>query len=51
MRHVEKVAHDLYFVKHPVRKDRFCGVTVVLGENEIGLVDTEFESVAAAKKF
>jgi glyoxylase-like metal-dependent hydrolase (beta-lactamase superfamily II) len=42
MRDVERIADDLYLVKHPFG-DGFVGVTVVLGKHKIGLVDTGFE--------
>jgi len=42
MRDVERIADDLYLVKHP-SGDGFVGVTVILGKDRIGLVDTGFE--------
>jgi len=42
MKDVERIADDLYLVKHPFA-DGFVGVTVVLGKHKIGLVDTGFE--------
>ena len=43
----ERVADDLYFVKyihhHPIFNHTFIGMTVVLGRQKIGLVDTGFE--------
>lgn len=42
MRDVERIDNDLYLVKHP-SGDGFVGVTVVLGKDRIGLVDTGFE--------
>jgi len=44
MKDVERVADDLYFVKQPMRVGWFCGVCVVLGTGNIGLIDTGFEN-------
>lgn len=44
MKDVEKVADDIYFIKQPIRVGWFFGVTVILGINKIGLVDTGFEN-------
>jgi len=41
---VETVADDLYFIKQPMRVGWFCGVSVVLGDDKIGLIDTGFEN-------
>lgn len=43
MDNVERVADDLYLVKYIHREGTFVGITVVLGRNAIGLVDTGFE--------
>ena len=43
MDNVERVADDLYFVKYVHREGTFVGITVVLGRDAIGLVDTGFE--------
>jgi len=39
---VERIADDLYLIKHPT-PNGFVGVTVVLGKDKIGLIDTGFE--------
>lgn len=44
MKDVEKITEDLYFAKLPIREGWFGGVTVVLGVDVIGLVDTGFEN-------
>lgn len=44
MEDVERVADDIYFVKHPVRVGWLVGVSVILGTEKIGLVDTGFEN-------
>jgi hydroxyacylglutathione hydrolase len=44
MKDVEKVSNDLYFIKQPMREAWFCGITVVLGDDKIGLIDTGFEN-------
>ena len=44
MKDVEKVSNGLYFIKHPMREAWFCGITVVLGDGKIGLIDTGFEN-------
>lgn len=44
MKDVERVADDLYFIKQPMRVGWFCGVCVVLGTGNIGLIDTGFEN-------
>jgi glyoxylase-like metal-dependent hydrolase (beta-lactamase superfamily II) len=41
---VEKVADDVYFIKQPTRPGWLFGVTVVLGIENIGVVDTGFEN-------
>jgi len=43
---VEKVADDLYVVKHEMRPGWFCSVLVFFGENQIGIVDSGFEETA-----
>ena len=43
---VEKVADDLYVVKHEMRPGWFCSVLVFFGENQIGIVDSGFEATA-----
>ncbi len=43
MDNVERVADDLYFLKYEHREGTFVGITVVLGRQAIGLVDTGFE--------
>jgi glyoxylase-like metal-dependent hydrolase (beta-lactamase superfamily II) len=43
MEDVKIVADDLYFIQQPIRTGWFCGITVVLGTDKIGLVDTGFE--------
>jgi len=42
MRNVERIADDLYLVKHPTQNG-FVGVIAVLGKTKIGLIDTGFE--------
>jgi glyoxylase-like metal-dependent hydrolase (beta-lactamase superfamily II) len=37
-----RIEDDVYFVVHPTEPGWFCGVTVVLGETEIGLIDSGF---------
>ena len=44
MKDVEKAADDIYFIKQPVRVGWFFGVSVILGADKIGLVDTGFEN-------
>ena len=44
LENVERIADDLYFVKYVHREGSFVGITVVLGSNAIGLVDTGFEA-------
>ena len=44
MEDVERAADDIYFVKQPVRVGWFFGVSVILGTDKIGLVDTGFEN-------
>ncbi|UCH01947.1 MAG: MBL fold metallo-hydrolase [Candidatus Bathyarchaeota archaeon] len=44
MEDVKIVADDLYFIQQPIRTGWFCGITVVLGADKIGLVDTGFEN-------
>lgn len=44
MEDVKIVADDLYFIQQPIRTGWFCGITVVLGIDKIGLVDTGFEN-------
>ena len=41
---MEKAADDIYFIKQPVRVGWVVGVSVVLGTDKIGLVDTGFEN-------
>ena len=41
---VEKIADDLYVVKYVHGEGSFVGITVVLGRQTIGLVDTGFEA-------
>jgi glyoxylase-like metal-dependent hydrolase (beta-lactamase superfamily II) len=41
---VERIADDIYFVKYVHREGSFVGITVVLGRQTIGLVDTGFEA-------
>ena len=43
---VEKVADDLYVVKHEMRPGWFCSVLVFFGEKQIGIVDSGFEETA-----
>jgi len=42
MKNIERIAEDLYLVKHPT-ENGFVGVVVVFGTGKIGLVDTGFE--------
>ena len=49
MKDVERVADDFYFVKHRyegrvIKVGWFCGVSVILGATNIGLVDTGLEN-------
>jgi glyoxylase-like metal-dependent hydrolase (beta-lactamase superfamily II) len=44
VKNVERVADDIYFVKYVHREGSFVGITVVLGRQTIGLVDTGFEA-------
>ena len=44
MENVERIADDIYFVKYVHREGSFVGITVVLGRQTIGLVDTGFEA-------
>ena len=46
MTNAERIANDLYLVKHPTETG-FVGVTVVLGATKIGLIDTGFERTPA----
>ena len=39
---VIEVLKDIVFVKHPASEDWFCGLTVVRGTEEIGIVDSGF---------
>ena len=41
---VETVVDDLYLIKQPMRVGWHCGVSVVLGDDKIGLIDTGFEN-------
>jgi len=43
VKNVEKVADDLYLIKQPLR-DVFTGVTVIIGRNSVGVVDTGLET-------
>jgi len=43
MKDVQKVADDLYLIEQSLRPGWFVGVSVVLGSEKIGLVDTGFE--------
>ena len=44
MINVEKIFEDLYFLKYVHREGSFVGISIVLGLNKIGLVDTGFEA-------
>lgn len=44
MKHAEIVDDDLYFVKQATPTGSFVGVTISLGKNKIGLVDTGYEN-------
>jgi glyoxylase-like metal-dependent hydrolase (beta-lactamase superfamily II) len=44
MLNVEKVANDIFFIKQPIREGWYFGVTLILGSDKIGLVDTGFEN-------
>lgn len=51
MKDVQKVAEDLYFIEQPLRPGWFVGVSVVLGSEKIGLVDTGFERTPEERIF
>ncbi|MBN1686904.1 MAG: MBL fold metallo-hydrolase [Spirochaetales bacterium] len=42
MENVHKIEDDLYYVQHPTRPGWFCGITVVVGADSLGLVDTGY---------
>jgi glyoxylase-like metal-dependent hydrolase (beta-lactamase superfamily II) len=43
MKGVQRIDDDLFFLQHPTRPGWFCGITVVVGSQSLGLVDTGFE--------
>ena len=51
MENVEKIADDLYFIKYVHREGSFVGITVVVGKQKIGLVDTGFEKALIDQVF
>ena len=44
MENIEKISDDLYVLKFVHREGTFVDITVSLGKNKIGLVDTGFEA-------
>ena len=44
MKDVERISEDMYLVEQPVREGWFCSVTVILGSDAVGLVDTGYEN-------
>jgi glyoxylase-like metal-dependent hydrolase (beta-lactamase superfamily II) len=51
LENMERIADDLYFVKYIHREGSFVGITVVLGRQTIGLVDTGFEATIETALF
>jgi glyoxylase-like metal-dependent hydrolase (beta-lactamase superfamily II) len=51
MDNVERIADDLYFIKYVHREGTFVGITVILGQYTIGLVDTGFERTIVGNLF
>lgn len=43
MENVEEVSNDLYVIRQEMRPGWFCSVIVVLGINNIGVIDTGYE--------
>ena len=39
-----KIEDDIYFVQQPTRPQWFIGITVIVGANDLGLVDTGFDN-------
>jgi glyoxylase-like metal-dependent hydrolase (beta-lactamase superfamily II) len=44
MEGVTQVADDLYYLQHQMRPGWFCGISVLVGKNSLGLVDTGLEN-------
>jgi glyoxylase-like metal-dependent hydrolase (beta-lactamase superfamily II) len=44
MTDVIKIEDDIYFVQHRNRPGWFCGITVVVGKDKLGIVDTGYEN-------
>jgi hydroxyacylglutathione hydrolase len=43
MEEAHRVTDQVYFLRHPVREGWFTGVTVILGTNDVGVVDSGLE--------
>ncbi len=41
---VEKIADDLYVIRQEMRIGWYCGVVVIFGESNIGVIDTGYEN-------
>lgn len=44
MKDIERITNDVYMIKHSRRQDWFVTVIVLVGKNNIGLVDTGFDT-------